>query len=202
MRNKKRIKRVLRQWIQQLEKIVNTCRVSIDGFLSKLIHQSTIERAALRNYTLINPINSLVDNSLRRQNFCIFERRIPRMLHKSFPATLSEFHRCIHFPYPLSPPLSLSLSSLSLLASCCTRQQLHASLANRRGPSLRATIDPVQISNRIVFRDRFLKNPSPRKFIAMSATTSNLWIREIRICIEESINYVAKKDGYKSNGGN
>lgn len=88
---------------------------------------------------------------------------------------------------PLSFIPSLSLSSLSLLASCCTRQQLHASLANRRGPSLRATIDPVQILNRIVFRDRFLKNPSPRKFIAMSATTSNLWIREIRICIEESI---------------
>ena len=166
MRNKKRIKRVLRQWIQQLEKIVNTCRVSIDRFLSKLIHQSTIERAALRNYTLINPINSLVDNSLRRQNFCIFERRIPRMLHKSTDAYTS--------PILYPPSLSLSLSSLSLLASCCTRQQLHASLANRRGPSLRATIDPVQISNRIVFRDRFLKNPSPRKFIAMSATTSNL----------------------------
>lgn len=166
MRNKKRIKRVLRQWIQQLEKIVNTCRVSIDRFLSKLIHQSTIERAALRNYTLINPINSLVDNSLRRQNFCIFERRIPRMLHKSFPATLSNSTDA--YTSPILYPLSLSLSSLSLLASCCTRQQLHASLANRRGPSLRATIDPVQISNRIVFRDRFLKNPSPRKFIAMS----------------------------------
>lgn len=110
MRNKKRIKRVLRQWIQQLEKIVNTCRVSIDRFLSKLIHQSTIERAALRNYTLINPINSLVDNSLRRQNFCIFERRIPRMLHKSFPATLSNSTDA--YTSPILYPLSLSLSLL------------------------------------------------------------------------------------------
>lgn len=115
-----------------------------------MIHRSTIKGAILRNYTLINPINSLVDNSLRRQNFCIFDlgRRIPRMLHKSFPATLSNSTDAHTFPYPLS--LSLSLSSF-LLASCCTRQQLHASLANRRGPSLRATIDPVQISNRMCF---------------------------------------------------
>lgn len=112
MRNKKRIKRVLRQWIQQLEKIVNTCRVSIDRFLSKLIHQSTIERAALRNYTLINPINSLVDNSLRRQNFCIFERRIPRMLHKSFPATLSNSTDA--YTSPILYPLSLSLFSIPI----------------------------------------------------------------------------------------
>ena len=84
-------------------------------------------------YTLINPINSPVDSS-PSWNFCIFDppgRRTPTsLLHKSF--VRRPFLRIPSMRSRLScsflPSLSLSLSAF---ASCCARQPLHASLANR-----------------------------------------------------------------------
>lgn len=107
------------------------------------------------------------------------------MLHKSFTATLSNSTDAHTSPYPLSfsPPLS---SSLLLLASCCTRQQLHASLANYLHGTRRSKVVQGPISNLETDRGGEKSFPSLRKFMNLSITRFNF---QFKLSLEGLVNF-------------